>query len=66
MPDFASGDVCVIFGDPKSYKVRVSRELTIEKTGLHVLTDQVSWVGFGRFDGALIRLDGLKGLKKEA
>lgn len=66
MPDFGSGGVCVIFGDPKSYKVRVARQLTIEKTGLHVLTDQVSWVGFARFDGALIRLDGLKGLKKEA
>lgn len=65
MPDHITKDnVCVIFGDMKSYKSRVSRSLEIKRLNeLHALTDQTAWVGFARLDGNLIQMDGLAALK---
>lgn len=64
MPDHVTKDnVCVVFGDMKSYKARVSRSLEIKRHDLHVLSDQAAWVGFARIDGNLIQMDGLAALK---
>lgn len=65
--DVLAGNIAVTYGQHGSYVARVVRDFSIKRSDeLAMTSDQVVFVGFGRYDGDLTNLNGVAGLKIKA
>lgn len=68
-PDMAvaAGGIAAVYGDLKGYTFRQVRDFSIKRSDeLAMTSDQVVFVGFGRFDGDLTDLNSVRALKIKA
>lgn len=64
---YTANSVVASYGDHKGYTGRFIRDLSIKRSEEHKFeSDQVSFVGFARFDGDVTDIDKLVGLKLKA